>query len=384
MTMKKLIKRAAALLLAVVLSFSLAGCYDEDLTWAAKKGGTELPVGAYIYYLSIAYNEAAEQISTDTEVLKGEMDGTPAEEWIRSRTETYVKQYFWVQDEMARLGLEMTEADYAEALQNTANYWTYFGSSLEKYGVAKTSFDIAYSQFNTAYLKVFNALYGEGGERELPVADIRKHYTDNYYSYEYFTAPLTVTGEDGTKTDMTDEEKAALTKKLEAYKKDILSGETTVMDAANSYALEISQDSTYQTGIRDADGLQSAYLPTEFIDTLTEMDEDGVEVFETTSYMVLLRRLPIEDSADEILADSTSRSNLMLEMKGDEFMDYVREAAQSVEGVELNQKAVNRYKPSMFADTTKNGTSSVPEESHDSSVSESGEGSAESSESSAE
>ena len=161
--MKRFAKGAVALLLAIALCFSLAGCYDENLTWAAKKGDTELPVGAYIYYLSVAYNEAAAQIGTDTEVLKGEVEGQPADEWIRERAKAYVTQYFWMNDEMARLGLEMTDADYAQALQNTTSYWTYFGSVFEDYGVAQNSFDIAYSQYNVMYLKVFEALYSEGG-----------------------------------------------------------------------------------------------------------------------------------------------------------------------------------------------------------------------------
>jgi hypothetical protein len=35
--MKKFAKRAAAFLLAAVLSLSLAGCYNENLTWSARK-----------------------------------------------------------------------------------------------------------------------------------------------------------------------------------------------------------------------------------------------------------------------------------------------------------------------------------------------------------
>lgn len=369
--MKRFAKGAVALLLAIALCFSLAGCYDENLTWAAKKGDTELPVGAYIYYLSVAYNEAAAQIGTDTEVLKGEVEGQPADEWIRERAKAYVTQYFWMNDEMARLGLEMTDADYAQALQNTTSYWTYFGSVFEDYGVAQSSFDIAYSQYNVMYLKVFEALYSEGGERAAPETDIRDYLEQNYYSYEYFTAPLTTKAEDESTVEMTDEEKAALKEKLESVKKDILSGKTTVSDAANDYALEIETDSTYQVGINDREGMESSYMPTDFINTLEAMKEEDVEVFEASGSMVLLRRLPIKDSEDEILASHDSRLNLLVEMKNDEFQTSVREAVQGTEGVELNQKAVNRYKPSMFTGTTKNGTSSVPEESSESSAEES-------------
>ena len=72
--MKRIAKITVALLLAVAMCFSLAGCYDEDLNWSAKYDDTELPAGAYIYYLSIAYNEAASKVSTEDEVLKSEID----------------------------------------------------------------------------------------------------------------------------------------------------------------------------------------------------------------------------------------------------------------------------------------------------------------------
>ena len=199
--MKRIAKITVALLLAVAMCFSLAGCYDEDLNWSAKYDDTELPAGAYIYYLSIAYNEAASKVSTEDEVLKCEIDGTPAETWIKNRADEYVNQYFYIQNEMKRLGLEMTDEDYSTCLQTTESYWNYFGTSFEKFGIAKTSFDIAYSQYNRMYLKVFNALYGEGGENEVPESELRQHIEDDYYDYEYFSAPLTKTDDDNKSVD---------------------------------------------------------------------------------------------------------------------------------------------------------------------------------------
>ena len=286
--MKRIAKITVALLLAVAMCFSLAGCYDEDLNWSAKYDDTELPAGAYIYYLSIAYNEAASKVSTEDEVLKSEIDGTPAETWIKNRADEYVNQYFYIQNEMKRLGLEMT-----------------------------------------------------------------------------------------------DEEKADLKETLEKYKTKIESGAMTVNDAATDYALKVQQDSTYQTGIKDESGMQSSYMPDAFISAIKEMNEGDVEVVESTKYMIVLHRLPIKDDEDTLLESSDNRSQLLLELKNTEYADAVSAAAQSFEGVEWNQKVLNRYKPSMFADTKKNGTSSVASESSDESAS-SEESSAESSETSSE
>ena len=64
-------------------------------------------------------------------------------------------------------------------------------------------------------------------------------------NYEYFTAPLTKTGEDGTSENMTDEEKAAVTEELEALQAQVESGELTVEEAAEDYAASIDSDSNY-------------------------------------------------------------------------------------------------------------------------------------------
>ena len=116
---------------------------------------------------------------------------------------------------------------------------------------------------------------------------------------------------------------------------------------------------------------------------IRDRNEGDVEVVESTKYMIVLHRLPIKDDEDTLLESSDNRSQLLLELKNTEYADAVSAAAQSFEGVEWNQKVLNRYKPSMFADTKKNGTSSVASESSDESAS-SEESSAESSETSSE
>ncbi len=55
-------------------------------------------------------------------------------------------------------------------------------------------------------------MYGEGGELAIPEEELKTYYTDNYYSYEFFYAPLSKSNEDGTSTDLSDDEKAELKK----------------------------------------------------------------------------------------------------------------------------------------------------------------------------
>ena len=95
----------------------------------------------------------------------------------------------------------------------------------------------------------------------------------------------------------------------------------TVNDAATDYALKVQQDSTYQTGIKDENGMQSSYMPDAFISAIKEMNEGDVEVVESTKYMIVLHCLPIKDDEDTLLESSDNRSQLLLELKNTEYAD---------------------------------------------------------------
>ena len=82
--MKNMLKKTVALVLALALCLSFAGCYSENNTWAAKLGDDTMPIGGYIYYLSTAYNEAAMKISSDIEVLDGEVAASPPRSGLKT------------------------------------------------------------------------------------------------------------------------------------------------------------------------------------------------------------------------------------------------------------------------------------------------------------
>lgn len=102
--MRNIWKRAAAAVLALAMCLSFAGCYDENMTWAARKDDDTLPIGGYIYYLYSAYTEAASQVDSSTHVLDAQIDGEDAEQWIKDRALTYVQSYYYINDKMAEYG----------------------------------------------------------------------------------------------------------------------------------------------------------------------------------------------------------------------------------------------------------------------------------------
>lgn len=363
--MKNVTKRWIAALLALTMCLSFAGCYDVNKTWAAQKGEDKLPIGAYIYYLYSAYTEAAGKVPAETEVLKATIEDKAAEAWIRDRATSYLKSYYWVNDKFAALDLTLSEADTKAAESSTANMWEYVKTSLEPLGVAQSSFHVAFSLYQLKTQKLLEVMYGEEGEMALATDELKDYFTENYYSYEYFYGSLSKTAEDGNSVSLTDEEKADVKTDLETYVKDIEKKTLTVEEAATEYADENETTSTFSASVSKATNLNG-----DIADALKELKDNEVSFVETSTMYYVVRKLPVADKYSEQVAEADGMLNLLLEYKGEEFTDFVHEQATGVDGVTLNDAALQSVKlSSMVTDTNKKGTSSASSDASASSTS---------------
>ena len=366
-------KRAAAGLLALAMCLSFAGCYDENKTWAARRGDDVLPIGGYIYYLYSAYSEAANQVDSDTAVLDATIEDQEASEWILNRAMDYLRSYYYMDEKFDEYGLEITEEDQNEIDASTNSVWSYYQDTFETLGIAKESFDQAYTQYNLKYEKVMTAMYGEGGELEMPESEMETYFTDNYYDYEYFYASMSKTDEDGNSVELSDEERQDMLDQLNNYVEEINSGETTLETAANDFAYLMVRDSTYNApGPSQPDSISQ-----DLREAIESLDEGEAGLAESSSGYYVVRRLPIADAYETVVANENDRYTLLAAMKSEEFNDYVIEQSASLEGIELNQEAIDSIRlSSMVTDSNRNGTvsaasstSSTTEESSSSQVS---------------
>lgn len=363
--MRNLTTKILTALLAVILCFSFGGCYDENKTWAAQKGEEKLPIGAYIYYLYSSYSEARAKVGSETDVLSATIEDKPAETWLRDDAMSKMKSYFWVNDKFNELGLSLTEEELKTAANNTSTMWDYYKTTLEELGIAKTSFDVAYTQYRTKYEKVFGALYDAGGEFAIDENELKTYFTENYCNYEYFYAPLTKNDESGNSVAMTDEEKAMLKETLEDYVSQINSGKLTTTDAAQRYAAESVSDSTYTANVS-----KKTAMILSLQNAAAELGDNKAAFVDGTSYYYVLTKLPIADKFAEQTSDVTNKLTLMFDYKGTEFADYAKEQSAGVEGITVNDSAVNSIKTSRFVtEDTKTGTSSTASEASSSSAS---------------
>lgn len=79
-----LLKKCTAMLLTGAITLSCAACSGEDTAWIMRNGELEMPAGAYINSLIESYYEASSLVEdSEKDVLKQQIDGKDADEWIK-------------------------------------------------------------------------------------------------------------------------------------------------------------------------------------------------------------------------------------------------------------------------------------------------------------
>ena len=352
--MKTVLKSAMAVLLAAVLLLGAIGCSSGDQTWSAKSGDTTLSIGSYIYFLAVASSDAAKLVEdSDQPVLKQTVEGEDAETWIRNKAEYYVKYYFAILKMMNDRGITLTEEEKNAAATQAAYYWNQSSSQMEGYGIALASYTMATAEQSQMITKLFQNIYGKGGEKEVPDSDLQTYFEDNYASYAYLAQYLFTYGEDGKATAMDDDQKAAVKKELEGYIERYNNGSMTLDEVVEAY-----KKTEYYQALH-TDDTESTEVLKESVEKLTEDSTIGAAVLGieagkaaladlsgSGAYYVVFRH-DIKEKTAEWLADETDRNELLSGLKNEEFQAMVEDEIASVE-VEFNTGAMQAQKVSKF------------------------------------
>lgn len=345
----KIIKKTAAALMALLLAVTTAAC-SGDKSWAAKDDSLTVPIGSYIYELYSAYGSAASSVPDSAKpVLEQKIDGKDAESWIRDKALENVKSIFVINRKMKELGLTLTQEE-TKSVENTADSgWQQAQPTLEKYGIAKSSFQLAYAEYYTKYSKVFSSLYGKGGKKEVSDADLKNYFEKNYTDFSYMLLPLYKTDANGGTKPMTAEEKKAAQKEFDGYAAKIKSGEMTLRQAADAYkkSSKAAEDPLRSDTAQLTSGSGYPDALRKMIEPLKVGEVKTGELQGLYAY-VLVQKNDITKKSDDQLKNG--RGGILSAMKGKEFESAVAKEAGALTGVTLNDNAINSYKPSMFAD----------------------------------
>lgn len=340
-------KTVAALLLAAILAAALGGCgYNPEKVLTVD--GTEVSSGEYLYAQYVAFTLIMDEndYKTEKELLKGQVDGVAATELVHERTLQLLRENEYVRDEFERLELELDAWTEYMAEYYAGMYWNDYGvgTLMEKNGVSFLTYkEMVRLQYMTSFL--FSTYYGEGGEREVSVADLKEYYNANYADALVIAFPSKALDSSG----LSDEQLAAFKSAAElivaacdagsGFKDAVVLNYPAVLKALMSASTEYSSTDFDSAVIDKTFTLSDTSTYSEaFITALIEKGEGAGWFIEDNQIYVYMRSVNFttDDEFKEL------QSTALESMKYEEFTDSLTENSAGYEIV-ANEKAVKYY-----------------------------------------
>lgn len=351
MTIKKLAALGVALGMAAV---SLAGCGSKQAEIAATYKDGAIPAGVYILNQINAVNEAYQKVKNPYgDILPQEIDGVRAEQWINNRTAELVKTYAAVASEAARLNITLDETVTASVKQSLNKTWGTEGEHMEKLGISLAS---AEAVANNAQLanEVFEASYGEGGEKAVPEAELKTYFTDNYRR----TLMLVLSKRDTSTGATLDSGKLDEQKKLyDTYKARVQAGDPLfdVIVAENNRAKAAAGNTEETPPLVESEqealvNKGNTSFPQALLDQLFTSDKQNTpEFYEDDNYYIIYE---LRDTLGDGTAFANAKATLLSAYKGDAFRSDMIALADTL-NFKLNTAATDKFKVSKILDSNK-------------------------------
>lgn len=347
---KKILAGTLACTTLVGSAVALSGCGNA---YALKTDNAEISSGVYRYCLFSAYQNATYSVEDYTQpILSQKINGTPAEEWIRETALTYLKPILVVEDKMKELKLSLPDETRYNAKEAAATDWKNYKDMFESYGITQDDYQYVMYDYSAKYSTVFEAIYGEGGEKEVSREDMEKYFKENYADVDYIVA--STTKDDGTA--MSDDEIEAVKKEFAAYAKEINNGDKTIQEVDKEYTASIQEESTSSEASSAADDTSSATEAEEetnlhsvtgsitVANSYPEAMETAVKKLKNgkaqmvdasdTGYIVLVQKHNINDAVTKFFDnedEDTKKSNrfqILVDMRQEDYTEYMTKLAE--------------------------------------------------------
>lgn len=347
------LKKITAAVLAAAMAVTFAAC-GQDASWVAKYEDETMPVGTYIATMLDKYAYQYMMYGSD-KVLEEKVDDKTVGEAIQEESKQNVASALAIMKKAKDLGITLTEEEIQLANTSVSATWENNKALYEKNGIAKTSVE-KLAQISVLSEKVFQAIYGEGGEAEVPAEELNAYYEDNYAKagMMIFEKPEQQTLDENA----TEDEKAAAelshenalkslqqeanywnVKAMEmkgkgqsfndvmiAYSMETAEDPSTVDQTENRYVLVKLDDTRIPQVVRD--GLREAEL-----DTPTMVQDDN--------YIVIYSKQDMkEDPADF----ESVEFDILASLRNDAYQELVDELIAELD-IQYNDVALKKYVP---------------------------------------
>lgn len=341
----KLIKRTAALLLALLMVFCMAGCLHAKDEVAVKIGDVEFTSAQYLYAL-IQADMAARQTVVDSlgdgvevddpskiDYYSQEINKKNFVDYVEDEALKTLEKYAAIVTKCKENKIELTEEQQKEVDTFVDYYWTSYGYSyiFEPNGVSKETYAkcVSYDYLSNAY---FESIYGKEGTNLVEEKLVNEALLKNFALANVIPVDL---------TEMTETDKAAQTAKLTTYVKRINDGESFLKVYNEYYGTEVAENTNIE---KDENG-----IPTAPVDTLatvvgSESTDYASDYYATVNAMKVgtaqlytsedkntIALLVKKDIAGDAYYMSTMYNPALYVLKGEEFEKTMEEAEKALE-----------------------------------------------------
>ncbi|MBP0963345.1 MAG: hypothetical protein J6Q99_03520 [Oscillospiraceae bacterium] len=222
-------KRMLAMVLAVLMVVTIAGCAGSKKTDndVATLGDRSVSGELYTRFMMDAYT-LADTYKDDpaANVLDTTVEGIPAAEWILKTARDDISRYLVTQEKFDETGMELSKEDREYVDAYAENMLEAYGTLFKAGGVDLEAMK-SYYDYNVKSMALFDYYYAEGGEKEVPVEEIknevRKAY--NLTKLMIFDKALITVDADGTLIEPTQEEIESAEAKARSYYDRAIAGE---------------------------------------------------------------------------------------------------------------------------------------------------------------
>lgn len=194
-------RKLPALLCALALILSLAGCVISTPDTVGTIGDVEITSGLYLLAQYNAYQSAANLASSDQDAanvksfLKETITTDPdsgetatVSDYVADQTQKNLDLYAAVESRFDELGGQLTEAEESQADSYASQLMDQYADTYKANGIGLETL----KRFERILLKsndLLELVYGQNGETPVSDADLTSHLETSMYELAYYTVP---------------------------------------------------------------------------------------------------------------------------------------------------------------------------------------------------
>ena len=357
-------KKLLALVCALALTFSLAGCVISTPDTVGKIGDFEVTSGMYLLAQYGAYQQAAQLAGTDQDAtnvkafLKETIttdsdtgDTAVVKDFVAQKTQETLELLAAVDARFKELGGELTDAQITTADSYAQQMMDNYGDTYTANGIGLETLK-AFERLQLEHTALLGLIYGPDGETPVADDELTSHLDDSMYEIGYVTIPLYNTStyafaDDDQKAEMLSLAQTAADS-VNLAEPETTSEQVSSLTAAAKAALpdiyavldgEFSADSVnVQTELLTESDVDTAFTQDGAADALRGLayGEAAAVQLNGSSLILMVRLDPLNVASLDSLRDT-----ILSDMKGDELEDalaaYGAELTHSLDSSAMNK-----------------------------------------------